>query len=197
MIPGSQEIIRALTGSWLLAKRDPSALGYFNLSIEGFWRSFAAIAFVLPILILSASISIDLKAASAVQDGVQADWSGYILGRITLMIIGWVAFPLVMIPVARVLDLSHRYVLYIIVFNWTSVLAEYVLSIPEALWYLGAIGTNTLGGGYLVVLALVVVYRWYIAKTALETTGLIASTMVLLEITLSIALQKYGGLIVG
>ena len=70
MIPGQQEIIRSLTGAWLLAKRDTSALNYFNLSIEGFWRSFSAMVLVLPILILSASISLDLKLASGAQEGV-------------------------------------------------------------------------------------------------------------------------------
>lgn len=197
MIPGQQEIVRSLTGAWLLAKRDPSALSYFNLSIDGFWRSFAAMVLVLPILFLSASISLDLKLASEAQEGITTDAGGFYAGRIVLMIIGWVAFPLVMIPVSRVLDLSHRYVTYIIVFNWSSVLAEYVLAVPELLWYAGVIGPDILSGAFVAVLALAVLYRWYVAKTALETTGLIASTMVLLEITLSIAIWKYGSLIVG
>ena len=71
------------------------------------------------------------------------------------------------------------------------------MAVPELLWYLGVIGPDILSGGFVVVLALAVLYRWYVAKTALETSGLIASTMVLLEITLSIAIWKYGSVIVG
>ncbi len=197
MIPGAQEVIRSLKGAALLARRDPSALGYFNLSIEGFWRSFAALLLVAPIFFIFAGLDFAADTTAERQDGVTPAADGRYASIAVLLIISWASFPLIMVPVARVLGLSHRYVTYIIVFNWTSVLAELILATPIALLYMGLFGVDTARGVYGIALLLVVVYRWYIAKTALETTGLNASAMVLLEFTLSIAISKYGGLLVG
>ena len=47
------EIARSLTGAWHLFLDRPDAMRYFDLSIEGFWRSFRAIVLLLPAYILS------------------------------------------------------------------------------------------------------------------------------------------------
>ncbi len=196
-MPSWQEVFRSLTGAWLLARRAPSALTYFNLTIEGFWRSFAAVLLVAPIFFVFATLDFTADTASSADDGVRPDAAGHYVGTAVLLAVSWISFPLIMVPVSRVLGLAHRYVTYIIVYNWSSVLAEVVLAAPVALLYLGVIGVDTARGGFGIALLLVVVYRWFIARIALETTGLVASAMVLLEFTLSIAISQYGGQIVG
>jgi hypothetical protein len=196
-MPSMQEIIGSLKGAWLLARRDASGMQHFNLTIEGFWRSFAAILFIAPIFFVFASLSFDAATETELADGVANDSSADYAGTAVLLAISWIAFPLAMVPVSRALGLAHRYVTYIIVFNWTSIIAEAVLAAPVALLYLGVISIEVFRGGYGIALLLVVFYRWYIARTALETSGLVASTMVLLEFTLTIAVSKYGGMLVG
>ena len=44
MIPTTREIVFGLYGAWRLAHLDRGGLGYFDASVEGFWKSFFAAA---------------------------------------------------------------------------------------------------------------------------------------------------------
>ena len=48
MIPDQQEVIRSIYGAWRLPWLDRSGMGHFNLSVDGFWRSFFAAVLVAP-----------------------------------------------------------------------------------------------------------------------------------------------------
>ena len=47
-MPDHDSVIRSIYGAWRLALLDPSGLNWFDVSIEGFWRSFFAAAIVAP-----------------------------------------------------------------------------------------------------------------------------------------------------
>jgi hypothetical protein len=51
-MPSYAEIQRALQGAWLLARGDTRGMGLFDLSVEGFWRSFAAALLAAPAYVL-------------------------------------------------------------------------------------------------------------------------------------------------
>ena len=55
-----KEIVNSLYGAYLLARRDPDALSYFNISTEGFYHSFAAMILAVPLFIFESAI--DYKA---------------------------------------------------------------------------------------------------------------------------------------
>ena len=196
-MPDLHEIIRSLTGTWILARRDLAGYSYFNHTAEGFWRSFTAIIFIAPVLLVFASF--DLAAITEAQrdTGETPDAAAFYFGKLVMYVVGWISFPIIMVFVARALSLTRNYALYIIVFNWSSILVEAVLLAPAAMFYIGLIGAKAAGGLGWICLLLAVLYRWFIAKTALETTGLVASALVLLEFTLAIAISKYGGALLG
>ena len=47
-LPGLNEIASSLIGAMRLFRRDKSGLQYFNMTEEGFWRSFFAMAVAGP-----------------------------------------------------------------------------------------------------------------------------------------------------
>ncbi len=196
-MPGLAEIIGSITGAYLLATRDLDGFKLFNLTIEGFWRSFAALLLIAPFYFLFAGLELELQSQAQVDGEAVSDHSGYYAGRVVALIVDWIAYPVVMVFVARGLGFAHHYVRYIIVFNWSSVIVFGLLMLPTAAFHLGAISAEHAGLLNLLFLVPVLYYRWFLAKAALETTGLVATGLVLLELTLSVAIARYSTQLIG
>ncbi len=95
MIPPRAELVASLFGAWCLIKFDPRGLSYFNCSVEGFWRSFFAAIVALPLFVaLSSMHAYEIEAGSSGSFGV----------HLIRYAVGWVAFPIVMEILVRVLN---------------------------------------------------------------------------------------------
>ena len=102
---------------------------------------------------------------------------------------GWVAFPLAMIAIVRRLGLGHRYVGYVIAWNWSVMWPRPILAVPSALH---ALGLATSGLALLFGFAFGIIiaqYRWFLAKTALGVSGGLAALLVLLDVALTGAIS--------
>ncbi len=182
------EALSSLKGSWLILRlKDDEALAHFNFSESGFWRSFSAFIPAALIYLLAARLGIPAQAQT---DSQQAAILGSLIAGVLNLALQWVAWPLVMVPAARILGLARRYGAYIIVYNWSSVLVLLVQVPPQALYYAGLIGKDAAGFFSLVLLVLILVYRWRIARLALEAPALIAAALVLLDMVISVAIFR-------
>ena len=65
-MPPKQEIVASLYGAWRLMRLDPTGMTYFNLSADGFWRSFFAAVIVAPAYVLF--VVVGLATAHCRQD---------------------------------------------------------------------------------------------------------------------------------
>ena len=52
------DVTKAIFGIWLIAKNQPGADKFFDISVEGFWRSFVAAILVLPANIIITALGI-------------------------------------------------------------------------------------------------------------------------------------------
>src|SRR5947209_4859263 len=102
-MPPWVEVQLAVGGALRLACGDRSGLGFFDTSIEGFWRSFrsAAICYPLYLLLLGFHIS-------------GAKWAEFGVASIVLVetikyVIAWVAFPLIIMPISDLFDRGNRF----------------------------------------------------------------------------------------
>lgn len=198
-MPGLGEVIGSITGAYLLATRDLDGYKLFNQSIEGFWRSFAAVLLIAPFYFLFAGIELELHSLAqtdADAEPATAD-TGFYAGAAVSLALSWIIFPVVMVFVSRGLGFSQHYVRYIIAFNWSSVIVVALLMIPTSAFYLGAISIQATALFHLLFLVPVLYYHWFIARTALETSGLVATGLVLLEFTLDMTINKYVGQMFG
>ena len=123
-----EEAVRSVTGAWRIARLDPKAMGYFNLTIDGFWRSFLAPAVLAPFYVGVSMVA----PPSAIAAFMSSDPVGFVLVQLLLVVISMATLPLVMIPLSMVLGLTAGYVPFVIATNWSMIVVSVVM-IPMAL----------------------------------------------------------------
>ncbi len=172
------QAVRALKACWRLVCMDEDGLDDFDLSADGFWNSFAALIFVAPLYLYSSSAS----ARLATPPQPERPW----LNAFALLALLWVLWPWVMIAVSHLLDRQQHYVRYIVAYNWSSV---YVIAALVPVFILQQTGIIGIGLGAVLSLCVIIwslYYRWYVAKTALDTSAFTASMLVAGDLAMSI-----------
>jgi hypothetical protein len=182
-IPSPGEIVASLYGAWRLAHLDRRGLDHFDASIEGVWRSFFAAVIVAPLYAFV--LLLQYRMAVEPPDPIRmalAEGIGYV--------ISWVAYPVAMVTWTRLLDCSERFPLYLVAYNWSLVLQNAML-LPISL----LVGAGWLPGGiglllWTTAIALILVYFWFIARSALDISPFTAVGIVVFDIVLSLLISE-------
>ena len=176
-MPIGQEILNSAFGAYRLALLDASALRWFTISIQGFWRSFlAALVVAAPFALI---IALQFEPESMTPER-------YWLTRTITYFLGWAVFPIVMIPVCWALSLGSHYIPYIIAYNWTAVVQVGVILpvvIVDASGILPVALSTFLG---LLVTGALLFYQWFIARTALQASPALALLVVVVDLLLGL-----------
>lgn len=180
-MPSREEILRALQGAWLLAKGNISGLDWFDLSVEGFWKSFAA-------LLLAAPAYAVLLLDQYARFGWPQHLAGALIAEAVGYVAGWLAFPLAAIFLTRFLGLADRYVPLIVAVNWTA-LAQIGLYLAVVLAGLVLPGP-LFRLGLLTAAMVALVYQWFVVRTALRTGSGTAVGLVLIDLLLGLAVSR-------
>lgn len=196
-MPSLDEILNSLLGSYYLAWRDTDGYRYFNNTAEGFWRSFTAIILLAPLIFILSQLEVELQLQLAAERNETVDASIDYGRLIVVVILEWLAYPVVMVFVARALDLSHRYAGYIIAYNWSSVLITAAFAVPMLLFWIGIVGPSATIALWFVLFLPVFYYRWFIAITALDTESHVAVGLVILEFALSLVIASTAAAVMG
>lgn len=177
------EVQLAMTGALRLARGDRGGLSCFDRSIDGFWRSFraAVIAYPLYLVLLSMRVTV-------------VEWQrsgGLIIATVETIayVTAWAAFPLIMLAVTRRLGRAHRFFDFMVPYNWSQV--------PQsALFVLVGIDTESgvLGGPAAQAIEVaatiaILVYEWFIARVALDTTASAAAFVVFVDLLLGVVIS--------
>jgi hypothetical protein len=183
-VPAWTEVQLAVGGALKLARGDPRGLGFFNTSIDGFWRSFRAAVICYPffLILLGFRVGAAHWEASGVMRIVIVETIGYV--------ISWVAFPLLMLPLSRWLGRENRFLPFMVVYNWSQV--------PQTALFV-ILGAGAAGGllphavaqlADLAAAVAVLLYEWYIARVALAVSSSQAVWVVLLDLVLGSVLSR-------
>ena len=175
-----------MRGCWRLIWRDPLADEDFNLTIEGFWRSFAM---VLPLLVLVYPLFVsnhqfDVEFAKEGEDPPALN-----LGLdYFYLLVGVVVWPLFAALLAWLLGSGKNYVRYMIIYNWMGLLATLLAVVPHLVHLM----TGTMQPAFILtqaVFILLLYVTWYIAKAGLQTTAPVAFAFLLADTALSFGLS--------
>jgi hypothetical protein len=168
----------------------PGAVGRFDVSLEGFWRSFAAILLVLPsfAIVLMAEWRGQLQRLPP--EVVDVPWVGYAAERVAALGLDWVALPLVLALLAGRLGLSGRYVAFIVARNWASPVAAALYAVPALLFSTGIIGNDLAVVVSLAVLCVVLHYFYRIARQTLAGPISLAIGVVVLDLLLGLFISE-------
>ena len=116
----------ALTGAFELFLGRREGLQRFDFSVEGFWRSFGAIFFMLPFFAISVAVEHRLRPEDVTVAGPTD--AMFIVSRGLDLILDWTAMPVLLAIFARRLGIARSYASYIVVRNWASV----IMAAPQA-----------------------------------------------------------------
>lgn len=189
------EVRRNFSAVWGIFRGEPGAAARLDASYEGFWRSFLAIIFAVPLYVaLMISEVAEQKAAEPL---VEFSLAGYLLLQIVRIPVEWIAFPLVMLALARPLGIGGRYSLYITAYNWSGALIAIPAALPAILVSMGLLdGPMAIAAAIAVVImfALVVVAAvrmlYMVARVTLEATVATAIGLVILDLLLGLSVGE-------
>jgi hypothetical protein len=185
----AREIVRSVYGVWRLARADPGGMAYFDATEEGFWRSFRVAILVAPAYALL--VLLDYALPPPNPDAVPVVVSGTRVVAVELIAyaIGWMAFPLAAHYLAMALARERDYVGYIVAYNWSAVLGIGVMLPIEAIDASGLL-PEFLGDALRIAAGIaLLVYAWFVARTALRTGGLPAAGFVAMEVMLTVLIS--------
>jgi hypothetical protein len=189
-----QEIGRALDGALALFIGRPAPAGAFDTSIGGFWRSFAAIVLVVPSFAVSIAAEARLSGAAELAAGLPPVEAGPALSdmaiQATSLLADWIALPLVLALIAGPLGVSGRYVPFVVVRNWASVVSAAVYALPALFFNLGLIGREAVLLLSLAVLVVVLRYQYRIIRIVLATPVAASLGLVVLDLVLGLVVAE-------
>jgi hypothetical protein len=183
-VPVWAEVQLAVGGALRLARGDRRGLGSFDASLEGFWRSFRAAAICYPMyLFLLSSRVTGAQWASA-------GWPTVIFVETIAYVIAWVAFPLLMLHIAHWLGRDHRFLAFMVAYNWSQIPQTALLTIIGLDAATGLLPPSLLRFAEAMATIAVLVYVWYIARVALAVSGPQAVLIVVIDVVLGITLGR-------
>jgi hypothetical protein len=173
MMPTLSEISHAVYGAYRLAHLDRSGLAFFDPTVEGCRRSFAAALIVYPIFLL-------LLPIGATDEQWRSGFGCLVLSQSIAYVADWAALPLVVLGVAHRVGREAEAIGFITVNNWSQVLQAAFLLMTTGVAGSGLLPPAAAMTVMLVAQIAVLVYQWFIARFAFNAAGIVATAIVLL-----------------
>jgi hypothetical protein len=178
------EVQLSVGGALRLACGDRRGLGFFNPSIEGFWRSFRAalICYPMYLLLLGFRIAAEQWESSGVATILAVETIAYV--------ISWTALPLLIMPLAHWLGRDARFLPFMVAYNWSQIPQTALFVLVGFDGATGLLPPSAAGVAELLAAVAALVYEWYIARVALAVTGAQASLVVIVDLILGTTLGR-------
>lgn len=176
------EFAAAIAGVRGLARFDSRALGFFDATLAGFWRSYWAAAILAPFTAAMVARQAMLEPPDSPVRFVISQAVGYALG--------WLAFPLAMVQIADMLGRRERYFTYMVSYNWFHLIEIALWGPLLVLGLANALPPAAEGFLSLIILGVLLGYEWFIAKTALKIEGGPAAALVAIDLLLNLVIDR-------
>ncbi len=175
-----RELQAAFTGIRYLLRFRPEGFLFFDPTRRGCLNSFWAALILLPFW--------GLMLAYQLPPDKITDWWQFAGVQGAAYVVGWLSYPLLMIPVVVLFHRTERYCLYIATYNWFQ-LVQLVLWPPLLL-------LTSLGAPQEVLMALWVLlhivflaYSFFIARIGLAVESITATALVIIDFLLGVLID--------
>ena len=162
---------------------------YFNDSVDGFWRSFYAAALVAPLVIAMLAVQYSHVALAA------PAWRIVSIETVKYVML-WVAFPMVMVGLARALKRTEAYIRYIVAYNWATVWQNVVFVPVLMVLETGLVAGHAADLVRYGAMAAVLAYIWVVTRIALGVGSGMAALLVGVDLALSYAINVIGAVLI-
>lgn len=178
-------VIRAqLTGALKLARFDASGAEAFGNSTAETWFSFVAALIVAPMVMMWIVIDgFDSPEGTPFLTAISFEFLTYI--------VGWLLFPVIAFHLLVFMDRDDRYPRFVTAYNWTAVIQNGLFLLMHLV--LGALGAPDEARALLgvMMLAYVLMYGWFVARTVLEIETGPAVTVVALDLVVALVWEAF------
>jgi hypothetical protein len=187
MMPRLEEVAYYIQGLWLLLKGKPEAFGYLDFSERGFWRSWWAIVFCIPPMLLSwAAFRMVHLSISPTGTATGPDFFAK-LGIIELT--NWVLPLFIVLIVSRFTGVLQYATAIVIALNWLSIPFQWCYVLVSLMQLLVPAESSTVLV-YLMLLMSYVFVTYQIVNRILGGTRMVALAMVLTLFVLPYIVQS-------
>jgi len=174
-----------MRGSWELALSRPEGLHHFDNSVDAFWRSFRVILYVIPIDLAQIMIITLFRQDPTEPAMIDLSDPYQTIGHVALIVAEWLTYPVLMVFLVRLLNVTARYAILIIASNWSALMVVALLVPFNLIRGLG-IGSETASLITLLIIGFLVLrYRWFVTRTALDVSSFTAVGLVAIEFLIS------------
>lgn len=173
-----REASYALFGAWRLAHFDLQGTTYFDRSPRGALRSFWVAAILLPAYVIMVLLHLIERPAAIAP-------AALVLVHGVAYLIGWTAYQVTVLWLARFMDREAEGFGYIAMYNWSQLLIM-LMVLPVSALRVGQMLPEGLTGLLeLLVNLAVIAYLWFIARAGLQVGPFAAMGLVAVDLTLS------------
>jgi len=172
-----------LQGLRQLCHFDERGFLFFDASRKGFWRSFAAAFWCLPIWALAQYIQLQGLAEDKAEH--------FLMVQAVAFVIAWLAYPLLMVRLADVFGVWPNYYRYMVAYNWFRTVLQFIwlpLLLLELVPQAQADGMITLF--FLVVQGVELTYDWFLARRGLGVPSGTAFAFALIDCLLGYLIDQ-------
>ncbi len=167
----ADEFGRSLRGVSALVQRRAEGVLAFDMTLEGFHRSFRAIGLTLPAYVVSLALA---RHEAGLAPAGLLGAPGLALIVAFGQVASFLALPLALVPLARRFGWGEVYVPFVIVANWFWVFGALVLAVPGIL-HLTGIETTSLCRLFTLAFAVLVFEAGRFATRAILRVGNLAA----------------------
>jgi hypothetical protein len=104
-------------------------------------------------------------------------------------VIAWTAFPLVMLIVTQRIGRAYRFFDFMVPYNWSQLPQSALFVLVGLETESGVLGTQPAQAVELAAAVAVLVYEWFIARVALDTTAAAAAFVVFVDLLLGVLIS--------
>jgi hypothetical protein len=174
----------AIVGALRLARGDRGGLACFDRSLDGFWRSFRAAVLSYPLYLMLLSMRV------TVAEWERAGALRVITVETIAYVIAWTAFPLVMLAVTERIGRAHRFFDFMVPYNWSQLPQSALFVLIGLQTKSGMLGAQPAQVLEVAATFAVLVYEWFIARVALETSAAAAAFVVFVDFLLGVLISQ-------
>lgn len=194
-MPSAEEIHQYLYGAWRMMLGKADGLKQLDLSVDGFWNSFFAIAVALPALIVNWVTIADSYGDLAVN--FDDRFAIFIrLGVIDL--VAWLLPLAGLAAVVRTVNLADRYIHFVVASNWATAIVAWLMVPPAALLLFMPGQTDLAWFLSVAIFIASQIFVWRMTNVAIGKGAAVASAvyggMLVASVVILIALQWLLGL---
>jgi hypothetical protein len=177
------EVRLAIVGALRLARGDRGGLSCFDRSLDGFWRSFraAVISYPLYLVLLTMRVTVAEWERSGALAVITVETIAYV--------IAWTAFPLAMLIVTQRIGRADRFFDFMVPYNWSQLPQSALFVVVGLQTQSGVLGAQPAQVLEVAAAVAVLVYEWFIARVALDTTAAAAALVVFVDLFLGVLIS--------